>query len=237
MSKMTSAWIRILNGRGVAIGLIAFALTVSVIGVTLTRNQVNQSGASQELIQPSAGPPFMSDFPPAHVVLHSLASAERAVNKTLIVPSAVAMAANVASLMIIGVQVESSSPTWQVDIFLWNQPFINGSTTVQDILSSGGVVMVESPTPPGVNSAAMAQKAVTPPTVCRTTSGSSQPQDCQTMTGSGSYVVTENGLSVVVNKFGNEVSWTDDRQLMFVDMEGGAGISMSQLLALSESMT
>jgi hypothetical protein len=123
-----------------------------------------------------------------------------------------------------------------VTIYYWNQPFFNGSTTINDILNTGGIAIVESPAPPGVNDSAIAKEAGAPLVVCQGKSRSSQCTATSTVTGNA-YTVTQNGVPITVNPYTPELYWADDKQLLYLDLVGGSGVSIIQLLGIADTMT
>lgn len=157
------------------------------------------------------------------------------------------------SLKLLGVVVyDSTSPQqWQVGIFYsGNQSFVNGTSTIAD-LGSNGIAMDEVPAPLGVNSSQVARDILTPgiSTVCttwRAGPNSSSAVQCSTSTAQSGhpndYIVTQNGLSILVNPGGN-IQWSDGRRGLGVGIEspgfetGSAGLSVSQLLSLAFTMT
>lgn len=93
-------------------------------------------------------------------------------------------------------------------IYVWNGTFVNGSTTAQDVLNGKGIAIVESPVAAGgPDSAAAAQTMIAPPESCVEQAGVSS---CTTdSTTTSDYIVTQNGLSIVVNPSGNQLTWVD----------------------------
>jgi hypothetical protein len=185
------------------------------------------------------------DFPP--LTLHSVAGVEKTLNITLILPSSAAVSSISPSSKLLGVVFDGSqSPQqWEVTIlYSGNQTFVNGTSTIED-LGANGISINEVPMPLGVNSSQVVQDILTPPVdkVCTTISKSSPNStstvQCQTSTGegdtTGDYVVTQNGLSILVNPTGN-IQWADGRRGVGVGIES-AGFSVSQLLILASTMT
>jgi len=201
------------------------------------------SGSSSSVVSsfPSVIVPQSAVNQSPALVLHSMSSAEKILNRTLILPSAGAVAATDASLRLVGVRIDDSSRTnWRVGIYYSSQSFINGSTTIQELVGTSGFAIVEVAAPPGVNSSesARAQLNSPAPKVCRTISSSTV--QCETLSGSanvGSNIVVQNGLSIIVNPYGKIVSWTDDRRLVSVGIGGGSTVSITQLLSLAATMT
>jgi hypothetical protein len=190
------------------------------------------------------------DFPP--LTLHSVAGVEKALNMTLILPSSATVSSISPSLKLLGVVFDGSqSPRqWEVTIlYSGNQTFVNGTSTIKD-LGANGISINEVPMPLGVNSSQVVHDMLTPGVikVCTTISKSSSNStvQCQTSTGAsgfaGDYVVTQNGLSILVNPTGN-IQWADGGRGVGVGMEsagfvtGSAGLSVSQLLSLASTMT
>jgi hypothetical protein len=170
-------------------------------------------------------------------------------NRTLVLPSQAAVSAANPSLRLVGVSVHGT-PTpqrWQVTIYYsGNQTFINGTTTIKDLMATNGIYITEDPVPLGVNSSQVAHDAFTPPlvTICRTisapsTNSSSSTIQCQTSTGTGGtagdYIVVQNGLSILVNPTAN-LSWADGRRGISVGL-GSANLSIAQLLIIASTMT
>jgi hypothetical protein len=178
--------------------------------------------------------------------VHSVASVEKTLNRTLILPSPAAVRSIDPSLKLLGVAFDdnTSPQQWMVSIVYSNHTFINGTSTSDD-LGANAIYINEVPMPLGVNSSQVAHEVLAPPinSVCTTISKSSSNStaivQCQTSTGvggtAGDYIVAQNGLSILVNPTGN-VSWADGRRGIGVVMES-AGLSITQLLNLASTMT
>ncbi len=192
-------------------------------------------------------------FPNPPITLHSVASVEKELNITLVLPSSAAVSSISPSLKLLGVAFDGgqSHQQWQVGIFYsGNQSFVNGTSTIAD-LGSNGISIDEVPMLLGVNSSEVVHDILTPgiSTVCTTSkagSNSSSTVQCQTSTDQSNYpddyIVTQNGLSILVNPAGN-IQWADGRRGIGVGIEspgfvtGSAGLSVSQLLSLASMMT
>lgn len=208
----------------------------------------NSASSSQWVICQGCGV-----FPNPPITLHSVASVEKELNITLVLPSSAAVSSISPSLKLLGVAFygSPSQQQWQVGIFYsGNQSFVNGTSTIAD-LGSNGIAIDEVPAPLGVNSSEVAHDILTPgiSTVCTTSkagSNSSSTVQCQTSTDQNNYpndyIVTQNGLSILVNP-GGGIQWADGRRGVGVGIEsagfvtGGAGLSVSQLLSLASTMT
>jgi len=199
------------------------------------------------------GCPPPHDYPP--LTVHSVASVEKALNITLVLPSSAAVSSISPSLKLLGVVFYGShSPQqWQVGIlYSGNQSFVNGTSTLED-LGTNGISISEVPMPLGVNSSEVVHDMLTPgvskvcTTISKSSPNSSSTVQCQTSTDTengyaGDYIVTQNGLSILVNPSGN-IQWADGRRGVGVGIEGpgfvtgSAGLSVSQLLSLASTMT
>ncbi len=108
-----------------------------------------------------------------------------------------------------------------------NQSFVNGTSTIED-LGSNAIVISEVPMPLGVNeSSEFAHDILTPGiskvcTIPKPGSNSSSAVQCQTSTDQSNYpndyIVTQNGLSILVNPSGN-IQWADGRRGVGVGIE------------------
>jgi hypothetical protein len=207
------------------------------------------SASSQWVICQGCG---IAPNPP--ITLHSVASVEKELNITLVLPSSAAVSSISPSLKLLGVAFygSQSQEQWQVGIFYsGNQSFVNGTSTIAD-LGSNGIAIDEVPAPLGVNeSSAFAHDILTPGiskvcTIPKPGSNSSSTVQCQTSTDQSNYpndyIVTQDGLSIVVNP-GGSIQWADGRRGVGVGIEsagfvtGDAGLSVSQLLSLASTMT
>ena len=234
------------DNLGIAIvAVIALALVASLVawnytaGVQDNRVQsITTSDTSALNNAPNSGivqgPP--PDYQP--LTVHSVVSVEKTLNITLILPSSAAVSSISPSLKLLGVVFDGSqSPQqWQVTIFyLGNQTFVNGTSTIED-LGANGISINEVPMPLGVNSSQVVHDMLTPGVikVCTTISKSSPNStvQCQTSTGAsgfaGDYVVTQNGLSILVNPTGN-IQWADGRRGVGVGIESAGFFSLSAL--------
>lgn len=178
---------------------------------------------------------------PGVAILHSVASIDKMFNTTLILPNPSSVAALNPSLKLAGVRIDSASANnWEVTIYYSNQTFVNGSTNIDALVGNSGLEIAENPAQPGVNTSAIAERELTPPTqtVCQSADGSLH---CTTQTQSaanlGEYLVTENGLPVLVNPAGHDLLWTDDRALMNVALGYTQDYTGGQILPLAASMT
>jgi hypothetical protein len=105
--------------------------------------------------------------------------------------------------------------------------FVNGTSTFED-LGSNGIAISEGPVPLGVNeSSEFAHDILTPGisrvcTIPKPGSNSSSTVQCQTSTDQSDYpndcIVTQNGLSILVNPRGN-IQWAGGRRGVWVGMK------------------
>lgn len=237
------------TGMG-AVGVITIALIASLAAWTLSANMQRSQqpiGSDSTKVSSLGGQAQAAiDAVPTPLDLHSVGYVETLINHNLIVPNSIAISATGSSLRIIGVRINPSPPSsWSVAIYLWNDTFVNGSTTLQDVAASGGISLVETSMPAGVNGTAIAQEELGAATVniCLTSPSSSAQKQCQALppaqqsANDGSYIVSHDGFSIIVNPFGNEVSWIDGRNLVSVDVGALNTYSIGQLLSLAETMT
>jgi hypothetical protein len=254
----------------VVVAVIAFALVASLvvsnynIGVQDNRGQSLSSDTSalNNAVLPSDNPLVnntvndgivqgaITGFP--SLALHSVASVEKELNITLVLPSSAAVSSIDPSLKLLGVAFDGSqSPQqWEVTIvYSGNQTFVNGTSTIED-LGANGIAINEVPMPLGVNSSQVVQDILSPGVSKVCTISKSSPNStvqCQTSTATKNgyaddYIVTQNGLSILVNPGGN-IQWADGRRGVGVGIEGpgfvtgSAGLSASQLLSLASTMT
>jgi hypothetical protein len=127
---------------------------------------------------------------------------------------------------------------WQASIFIWNGLFQNGTTTAQQILNSGGVEVMETPSPPGVNSTRSALEILAPTTECatRTLTGGGTQTKCQTLSQSGGdYMTKIGGLAVVVSPQSHTVTWLNDVSLRWFEVTSNS-VGTSQLLGVAGSL-
>lgn len=128
--------------------------------------------------------------------------------------------------------------TWQAELFIWNGPFDNGTTTFQHIMQNGGVTITETPSPPGVNStrSAMEILAPTPTCVASTESNGATQTTCQTPSQSSSAYITKIGsFAVVVSPQSGTVTWLDDRNLRWYQISSDS-VGISQLIGLAQAL-
>jgi len=238
---MTALAVSLVVAFGLVIGLVAWSISASV--------QDNQ--ATNVASPPFVPPTGMNqdggiDFP---VAVHSVASVQKMINRTLILPTAASVSAVGPSLRLIGVSIDGNSASpqkWEVSIFYSaSGSFINGTTTVSELVGKSGISITEVPVPLGVNSSQVAHEQLAPRLVtsCRTITASSpyssSSATCQTSTAVGGpvgdSVVIQNGLSILVNPFGT-LSWADGRQGVGVGISSN-NLSTGQLLSLASTMT
>ena len=182
-------------------------------------------------------------IPSPPLTVHSVASVEKTLNRTLILPSSAAVSSIDPSLKLLGVAFDdnTSPQQWMVSIIYSDHTFVNGTSTTDD-LGANAIYISEVPVPLGVNSSQVAHEVLAPPinSVCTTIKApATSTVQCSTSTGAagttGDYIVTLDGLSILVNPTGN-VSWADGRRGIGVVMES-AGLSITQLLNLASTMT
>jgi len=235
------------------LGAIAFAFVISLVAWNLSANV--QYGQGQNVPSGSSNPSVglgvqspVADRGSTRLTLYSVASVEKMLNRTLILPSTSAVTAIDPSLRLIGVALsgQQSPHQWQVSMYYSaNQTFFNGTTTVRDLVGTKGIHVIEAYAPLGVNSSQVAHDSLAPGIIklCTTISGSSPNSvstvQCQTSAGGGGtdgeYIVVQNGLSIVVSPAGI-LSWSDGRQGVAVGIES-ENLSSSQLLNLASTMT
>ncbi len=237
--------------------VVAFALVASVVvsnyntgvqrsnAVLPSENPIANSTMNDQVVQGA-----VVGFP--SLTLHSVASVEKELNITLVLPSSAAVGSIDPSLKLLGVAYDGSqSPQqWEVTIvYSTNQTFVNGTSTIED-LGTNGISITEVPMPLGVNSSQVVQDILSPGVskVCTISKTSPNlPIQCQTSTVTKNgyaddYVVTQNGLSILVNPGGN-IQWADGRRGVGVGIEspgfemGTAAVSATQLLNLASTMT
>lgn len=230
----------------VAIIVLAFVTSIVAWNVFagIQEPHASQRSSSQDgtNLVPSVGALQIGAYSSPPVTLLSVATVEHMLNRSLILPSASDVSSISPALKLVGAVVDDSTPgRWEVTIYYsTNQTFVNGTTTINDLVGTDGLYLIENPAPAGVNSSEVAHAELAPPTatVCHTISGASV--QCQTLSGEanvGSHLVVQNGLTLVVNPSGNIVSWTDDRQLMNEAIGGGSNVTIDQLLILAATMT
>jgi len=244
--------------RNSVVAVIACALVVGLAAWTFSAGVRTMPPSSTSLVnRPNDNPSLpavggvqqsggLGDSPPA--LLHSVASVEKMFNRTLILPSATVVTKINSSLRLVGVRIDNPMPqNWEITIYYsTTQTFINGTTTIDDLVGKSGIFILETPVTLGANSSQVAHDELNQPspTICHTTSGSSLSNSsstvqCQTLSGSaniGDYIVTQNGLSLVVNPSGNIISWTDGRHGI-AEAIGSRNLSIAQLLNLASTMT
>ena len=219
------------NILGLAIVVLAlsvgFALTsYSVISgppSTVSSGTSQSNGATQRAVYP---------FPP--VTLHSVAYAEKAVNSSLVVPNFVSAAANASTPRLAGLTVDSTSPTWMVTLYYSSSSFQNGTTDAA-ILASGAFSIVESPASGNVTTQSFLNQQAPNAVSCNWDSMNS----CAAMqsTSLPHYTVSQNGAVIIVNPFTPDLLWVDTQHHLYLNIIGGAGASVTQLLNLSNVVT
>ena len=229
--------------RGKEAGFIA-AQAAIFVGVIALVSLPLQSSNYTQVPKPSAvgeGPtPWQPPpTPPLILVLHTPEYVDHALNRTLVLPNATILGP---SFRIIGVRIDGgpnfvANHTNEVaaTIYVWNGTFTNGSTTVQGVLNGKGIAIVESPIAPGgPDSAAAAQAMIAPQESCVSKDGVAS---CTTdSTTNSDYIVTQNGLSIVVNPSGSQLTWVDDKRLVYVNIVGGLR-TIQDVLLVAGSMT
>jgi hypothetical protein len=211
-------------------------------GASTSTNMATSSAITIQPPAPAGGAMAMK------LVLHTPQYVEGIIHQSLILPNATALGP---SYGILGVMVEgpvnltaTNESPWNVLIYLSNQSassFVNGTTTDLDVLKNGGVVVGEDGVPPGMplNSTAAAEADLAPQVICVGKGMNPTPADssCTTQSYTGqSYIVTQNGLSIVVNPEGPALTWVDDRNRMGMSIDGETQ-SIQQLLDLANTMT
>jgi len=230
-------------GIVIAIEITALALVSSLVVSTLSANNIGSQNAIS-----SNNPATVGGAMPVELVLHTPQYVEGIIHQSLILPNATVLGP---SYRILGAMVRgpvnltaTNESPWEVLVYLSNQSassFVNGTTTNLDVLKDGGVEIVEDGAPLGMplNSTAAAQAGLAPPVICVGKGMNPTPADSSCTTQShtgGNYIVTQNGLSLVVNPEWPALTWTDDRNRMGVSIVGGTQ-SVQQLLDLANTMT
>lgn len=220
--------------------LVGAILPLMLVALILVWSQVASVGRS-----PTSSA-LLANLPPGQsqeLTLHSLAFAQSQVNNHLLVPDPGVLGP---SFHILGVRINdlpnnvtsqgaggatASMIEWSVTIFMWNGPFINGSTTNTQILNSGGVAIVESPAPPNAKSLDSAQALLSGGVLCR---NSTSTESCTTVPNDG-YLVHQGGFAIIVDPIGHQLTWLDDVNHVWVNVVGGVN-SVSLLLALAQTI-
>ena len=123
---------------------------------------------------------------------------------------------------------------WGSTIYVWNQTFVNGSTTNLDVFDSGGIAIIESGSASGLSSLSVAEQDLGTPPICNV---QTTPTTCHTTTYSGpDYITTVNGQSVVVSPEDGELYWYDSNRAMTVNIVA-PDVPMSTLLQIAGNMT
>jgi hypothetical protein len=181
------------------------------------------------------------------LVLHSPQYLERIVHRSLALPNTATLGP---SYRVLGGYVygavdltATNSNQWEVLYYISNATsawFVNGTTTNEDVLKSGGIEIMETGIPPAMplNSSASAQSMLGPAISCVTqNSAAGQSSTCTTLSYTGrSYIVTQNGLSIVVNPQAPALTWIDERNHVGIVISGQTQ-SVQQLLAFADSLT
>jgi hypothetical protein len=207
--------------------------------VSLPVQSTNEQQASKSSTVSKDPIPWQPPTPPLILVLHAPEYVDRALNRTLVLPNATILGP---SFRIIGVRIDGgpnfvANHTSEVaaTIYVWNGTFTNGSTTVQGVLNGKGIAIVESPIAPGgPDSAAAAQAMIALQESCVSKDGVAS---CTTdSTTNSDYIVTQNGLSIVVNPSGSQLTWVDDKRLVYVNIVGALR-TIQDVLLVAGSMT
>ncbi len=235
---------------------LAFVVSLAVWNFSASAQNQGNQGIYPSSSPSSPGGNGLSQFPAGiqqngaeasnAITVHSVASVQKTINRTLLLPSAASISAINSSMKLVGVKYDGppSSVHWMVSIIYSSQPFHNGTTTLGDLLAGGAVYVTESAAPLGVNSSEVAHEQMAQPgavTICQTTSGANSSSTVLSHTASatggpaGDYIVMQDGLSILVNPTGT-VLWSDGRNGVAV-MIGGDNLSSSQLLSISATMT
>ncbi len=221
-------------GSGVLVSTFSVDSAISQNGIPSATSNVNPTPSSGAM--------------PMKLVLHTPQYVEGIIHQSLILPDVTVLGP---SYRILGAMVEgpvnltaTNQSPWEVLIYLSNQPtssFVNGTTTDLDVLKSGGVVIAEDGVPTGMalNSTAAAQADLAPQVLCTGKGMNPTPADSscttQSYTGNG-YIVTQNGLAIVVNPGGPGLVWVDNRNRMGVSIDGDTQ-TVQQLLDLASTLT
>ncbi len=185
-------------------------------------------------------PSFNGAGGPIPLVLHSPASADAQLNHELILPNPSTLGP---SFKIVGVRINglpaqagAAWRPWSATFFLWNQTFVNGTTTNIDVLGSAGVAIVETAAPPSSkwNSTLAAQDLLTPGPICAINAGNSTTCSTDSYSG-GSYITKQNSLAIVVAP-NNDLTWLDDRNGVWMNVIGGS-LTLQEAMNLANSMT
>lgn len=224
------------------------ALGFSVVVPTLFVNSTERSQNAISSAISTTNPAPFSGAMPMTLTLHTPHYVEGIIHQSLILPN---MSVLSSSYKILGVVIEgpvnltaTNQAPWNVRIFLWSQPtssFVNGTTTDAEVLGTGGVEIAEDGVPAGMplNSTAAAQADLAPQVFCTGKGMHPTPADssCTTQSYTGqNYIISQNGLSLVVNPERPALTWIDDRNRMGVTLFGETQ-SVQQLLDLANTMT
>ena len=214
-------------------------------GLSGSVGEVNPGGAGQVV--------------PSPLILTSVARADSLVNGSIAIPQFSVYLGS--SYRVIGVEVDMGGnwtsqgqtsyvtvtlangtvyryPGWRTSAYIWDGQFRNGSTTADQVLSSGGVEVTESPSPPGVNSTRSAEAFISGTVQCvtETISGETTQTTCQTASGwGGTYITKFEGFALIVNPSSGTVTWLDDRGLHWFSVTSNS-VGIDELLAMAETM-
>jgi hypothetical protein len=241
MKEMMRDRVGMNRGIGIAAAIIGLALISSLVVATqsanMTRGNLNSTaGNNQAFNGPGGGVPVSA---PLVLVLHAPQYVEHAINHSLILPdySLLGSSYRILGVRIDGVPNLNGTPgqvPWAVTLYLWNGTFVNGTTTSDEVLHAKGIMVLETGLPGPANSTAFAQAALAQQPVCVTKAGNTT---CQTESNTGSsYVLNQNGLSIVVNPHGSQLTWVDDRRDIGVAIIGGSH-SVQEVLNMANTLT
>jgi len=127
---------------------------------------------------------------------------------------------------------------WATELIIWNGKFVNGTTTNQQVLNNGGVTIMESSAPPGVNSTRSALSLLAPSVVCttHTAPGGATETTCQTLNQSnGAYIKKIRGLAVIVSPQSGAVTWLNDKNLRWYQVTSET-VGIDRLLAIADTL-
>jgi hypothetical protein len=226
-----------------AIALVSLAILVALFGFGAI--YVLQSNGRMVTTSTTTSEGFGPTSTAVYLSLHTVQFVQEIVKTQLVVPDPSKLGEG---FSVVGVRI-NQAPTlmnytssdgsikqiseWSVTLFLWNEPFTNGTSSLA-IFQSGGIAIVESPAPPGGNSSASAESLIAPSTICQTGSNGTS---CSTAASADQpYVYKSNGLSIVVSPRTNQFTWLDDRRDVWVNIAGEQATS-AQLEALVGTMT
>jgi len=217
------------NTLGVAVIVLALSLGFALVGYPILSGSPSTTSSVQ-----SGGIAGRVISPPTPITLHSVSYAENAVNSSLVVPNFASAAAKANTPSLVGVTVDSTSPTWMVTLYYSTSSVQNGTTDAA-ILASGAFSIVESPASANVTTQSFLSEQAPNAVSCDWDSISS----CAPLhsTSFAAHTVSQNGAVIIVNPFTPDLYWLDTQHHLYLNIIGGAEASVTQLLNLSNVVT